>query len=128
MQNLLDRIRKGEQAIAAARAEGRDTGEWEKHLAELKREAAENQNGRKPPRAWVIQEVRDEAGGTIAVKICCAPLETHLWILNDPDFTPPDDDPIFFADEFEYLETKSIEDFRGALRAKIAFPRSRVVQ
>jgi hypothetical protein len=130
MQNLFDRIRKGEEAIAAARAEGRDTSEWEQHLAELKREAVGklNSHADKTPRAWVIDEVRDEAGETTAVKICSAPLEAHLWILNDPDFIPPDDDPVFFSDEFEYLETKSIADLRGALKTKIAFPRARVVQ
>jgi|SRR5688572_17063275 len=97
------RIRIGEQALTAARAE-------------------------ETPRAWVIEEFRNDAGETMAVKICSAPLEAHVWILNDPDFIPPDDDPIFFADEFEYLEAKSIDELRGALKAKIAFPRARIVQ
>ena len=36
---LNDRIRRGEAAIAAAKAEGRDVSEWEEHLEKLKREA-----------------------------------------------------------------------------------------
>ena len=39
---LLDRIKRGEDAIAEAKAEGRDVAEWEAHLAELKREAFES--------------------------------------------------------------------------------------
>lgn len=37
MTTLLERIRRGEQAIADAKAEGQDVAEWEAHLAELKR-------------------------------------------------------------------------------------------
>ena len=37
--SLVDRIRRGEAAIAAAKAEGRDVPEWEAHLEKLKREA-----------------------------------------------------------------------------------------
>jgi hypothetical protein len=37
--SLVDRIRRGEAAIAAAKAEDRDVSEWETHLAKLKREA-----------------------------------------------------------------------------------------
>jgi hypothetical protein len=37
--SLSERIRRGEAAIAAAKAEGRDVTEWERHLEKLKREA-----------------------------------------------------------------------------------------
>lgn len=37
--SISDRNRRGEAAIAAAKAEGRDVSEWEEHLARLKREA-----------------------------------------------------------------------------------------
>jgi hypothetical protein len=121
MKNVAERIRDGEQAIARAKAEGRDTSEWEAHLAELKREAM--------PRARVIAEVTDPVSGEVrAVKLCSAPLETYLWVLHDPEYLPPDDDPVFFEDEFEFLKTKSIEQLREALKVKVTFPRSRVVQ
>jgi len=82
-----------------------------------------------PSRAWVIGEVTDPATGELrAVHICSAPLETHLWVLHDRDFIPPDDDPVFFEDEFQVLKTKSIEELRDVLKVKLAFPRSRVVQ
>ena len=100
--------------------------DWEAHL---KRLTAEIAKAEAPPRAWVIEEITDTATGELrAVKLCSAPLETHLWVLHDRDFIPPDDDPIFFADEFEFLRTKSIEELRGVLKVKIAFPRARVVQ
>ena len=124
MRTLAERIAKGEAAIARAKAEGRDVADWEKRLAELKREAAEPM-----PRAWVIAEVTDPATGEVrAVHICSEPLETHLWVLRDPEFIPPDDDPVFFEDEFEFLKTKSIEHLCEVLKVKCAFPRSRVVQ
>jgi hypothetical protein len=39
MTSLLERIKRGKMAIAEARAAGRDTGEWEVHLAKLERRA-----------------------------------------------------------------------------------------
>jgi hypothetical protein len=36
---LNERIRRGEPAIAAAKAQGRNVAEWEAHLEKLKREA-----------------------------------------------------------------------------------------
>ena len=82
-----------------------------------------------PPRAWEIERVTDPATGELrAVHICSAPLESHLWVLADPEFIPTDDDPIFFADEFEILKTKSIETMREVLKVKRSFPRARVAQ
>ena len=37
--SLSERIRRGELAIAAAKAQGRDVMDWEEHLAKLKHEA-----------------------------------------------------------------------------------------
>jgi hypothetical protein len=39
---LIERIRRGEQAIEAAKAQGRDVAAWEQHLELLKREAFES--------------------------------------------------------------------------------------
>ncbi|MDP2601783.1 MAG: hypothetical protein Q8S00_04220 [Deltaproteobacteria bacterium] len=90
---------------------------------------AETAKAEATPRAGVIEEITEPATGELrAVKICSALLETHLWVLHDRDFIPPDDDPIFFADEFEFLKTKSIEQMREVLKVKNVFPRARVVQ
>ena len=35
---LSERIRRGEAAIAAAKAQGRDVAQWEEHLTKRKRE------------------------------------------------------------------------------------------
>ena len=82
-----------------------------------------------PARAWEIERVTDPATGELrAVKLCSAPLESHLWVLQDPEFTPPDYAPIFFADEFEILKSKSIETMREVLEVKRVNPRARVIQ
>ncbi|HEX3037225.1 MAG TPA: hypothetical protein VHT73_19240 [Thermodesulfobacteriota bacterium] len=41
MKSLEERIKKGIEAIASAKSEGRDTGEWEKHLFGLIHQLAE---------------------------------------------------------------------------------------
>src|SRR5262245_575311 len=41
MSTLIERIRRGEAAIAKAKAEGRDVADWERHLRALKRELAD---------------------------------------------------------------------------------------
>jgi len=38
---LMDRIHRGEAAIADAKNQGRDVRRWEQHLQELKRQAAQ---------------------------------------------------------------------------------------
>src|SRR5690348_4555270 len=88
--------------VVARRSDGQPLTEADREQARRMAEADEN------PAAWVIEEVKDEATGkTRAVKICSAPLESHLWVLNDPDFYPPDDDAVFFADELPTLNRKS---------------------
>ena len=127
---LSERIERGRAAIEKAKAEGRDVGAWEKHLAHLERETAEPScTPLTPARAWEIERVTDLATGELrAVHICSAQLESHLWVLADPEFIPVDNDPIFFADEFEFLKTKSIETMREVLEVKRVYPRSRVIQ
>ena len=48
---LTDRIARGREAIARAKAEGRDTRDWEAHLAKLESLAAEGGTAR-PPRPF----------------------------------------------------------------------------
>lgn len=38
---LLERIKRGEEAIAAAKSQGRDVADWEAHIEMLKRQASE---------------------------------------------------------------------------------------
>ena len=126
MKTLAERIANGEAAIAQARAEGRDVSDWEAHLSELKKAVLVQHL---PPQAWVIEEITDPATGTPrAVKLFSAPLESHLWVLHDRDFYPPDDDPVFFEDELAALGTKTIDELKAVLRVKNTFPRCRVVQ
>src|SRR5687767_4315105 len=64
------------------------------------------------PRAWIAETVRD--GETLrAVKICCAILEDHLWLIFDRAFQPKDDFAIYFVEELEYLKCKPIEELKS---------------
>jgi hypothetical protein len=45
---LVERIRRGESAIAKAKAEGRDVPDWEAHLQQLRRLAASASNTTEP--------------------------------------------------------------------------------
>lgn len=78
-------------------------------------------------RAWVIEEAWLD-GQLVATKICSAPLESHLWLLHDPDYYPPDDDPVFFEDELVVLKTKTLDELKSVLKVKVVYPRCRVVQ
>jgi hypothetical protein len=71
-----DRIRRGEAAIAAAKASGRDVKDWENHLARLKHQAD------------VQMDVTE--GRIIAVEICSTVLEAHIWLAFDETFDPGD--------------------------------------
>jgi|SRR6266542_1044389 len=87
-----------------------------------KLKCAATENYEPTPRAWVVEVVRDHDGKLRATKICSAPLETHLWLLHDAQFCPPDDDPIFFEDEIPALRTKSVDELRRIIRIKRVFP------
>ena len=62
--NVAERIRRGEIAIAAAKARGRDVTCWEQHLETLKRQAIAKEL---PPRTWFAEEMRDEVDTLRAV-------------------------------------------------------------
>ena len=61
MKNLAERIEKGEQAIAKARAGGRDVAGWTRHLDKLRREA-EHQR-----RVTLAEYTEDDVGRIIDV-------------------------------------------------------------
>lgn len=71
------------------------------------------------PRAWVIEEVRDEAGNLRAVLICSALVEDHLWLIIDEAFTPPDDRARYYAEELAALGSKTPEQVVDAHKARL---------
>ena len=80
-----------------------------------------------PPRAWVVEEVRD--GETLrAVKICSEFLEDHLWLVLDRGFQPTDGLAVYFLEELAELRTKTPEELCGIHKVKLAFPGCRVIQ
>jgi hypothetical protein len=82
-----------------------------------------------PPRAWIVEQIRDDATGKlVGTKICSAVLASHLWLLHDPDFVPPDNDPVFFESELEFLKNKPIDKLKRLLEYKTIFPRCRIIQ
>ena len=80
-----------------------------------------------PPRAWVAEKIR---GGQKlrAVKICSALLEDHLWLIVDRSFEPKDGLAIYYPEELAILKTKTPDELKSIHRAKLAFPRCRVIQ
>jgi len=80
-----------------------------------------------PPRAWVVEEVRD--GEKLkAVKICSAIVEDHLWLIVDRSFTPADGLAIYYPEELAELRTKTPEQLREIHKVKLVFPGARIVQ
>jgi hypothetical protein len=125
MINLAARIRRGELAIAAAKAQGRDVTDWEQHLERLKRETLVQEL---PPRAWVVEEIRDEVDTLRAVMICSAVLEDQFWLIIDRTFKPQDNGAVYYPEELRELRTKTPEQLREIHRVKLAFPGCRVIQ
>jgi hypothetical protein len=80
-----------------------------------------------PPRAWVVEEVRD-GGNLKAVKICSAVLQDHLWLVISRRFEPKDGLAIYYPEEVAELRTKTAEQLREIHNVKLAFPRCRVIQ
>jgi hypothetical protein len=80
-----------------------------------------------PPRAWVVEEVRD-GGNLKAVKICSAVLQDHLWLIIDRRFEPKDGLAIYYAEELPELGTKTPEQLREIHNVKLTFPGCRVIQ
>jgi hypothetical protein len=91
--NLAERIRRGEMAIAAAKAQGRDVTDWEQHLERLKRETLVQEL---PPRAWVVEEIRGELDDLRAVMIRSAVLNDELWLIIDLTFKPQDNRAVYY--------------------------------
>ena len=80
-----------------------------------------------PPRSWVIEEVFDRQN-LRAIKICCAFLEDHLWIVIDRSYQPIDRLAIYYPEELTELTTKTLEQLREIHKVKLAFPGCRVIQ
>ena len=122
---LAERIRRGEVAIAAAKAEGRDVTGWEQHLETLKHEAITQEL---PARAWIVREIRDELGNLRAVLIRSAIIDDQFWLIIDRIFQPQDNIAIYYLEELRELRTKSPEQLREIHKVKLAFPGCRVIQ
>ena len=60
--------------------------------------------------------------------ICSAPLDDHLWMVFDHSFEPKDVLAIYYSEEIPSLRDKTSEELREIHKAKLAFPRARVVQ
>jgi hypothetical protein len=68
-------------------------------------------------------------GRIIGVEICSTVLQDHIWLVFEADFTPADGQALYYADELEFLKTKTPEQLREIHKVKIAFgPGSRVRQ
>ena len=58
-----------------------------------------------PPRAWVVEEVRD--GGKLkAIKICSAVLQDHLWVVMDRSFETKDELAVYYSEELPELKSR----------------------
>jgi hypothetical protein len=66
-------------------------------------------------------------GRIIGVEICSTVLQDHIWVAFEADFRPADGQALYYADELEFLKTKTPEQLREIHKAKVAFgPGSRV--
>lgn len=80
------------------------------------------------PRAWLVEDIRAEAGKLRAVLIWSAFLEDHLWLIPDRSFTPIDGMACYYAEEIPVLRTKTLEELReihkvgAARRTRRHFP------
>jgi hypothetical protein len=82
------------------------------------------------PRAWVIEEVRDQAGRLRAVLICSMLVEDHVWLIIDQTFIPPDDRARYYAEELPALGKKTpakvVEAHKAKLKTQPAFPGGKI--
>jgi hypothetical protein len=68
-------------------------------------------------------------GAIVAVEICSTVLQAHIWLAFEADFRAPDEQPVYYGDELEFLKTKTPEQLREIHKVKVAFgPGSRVRQ
>jgi len=104
-----ERIRRGEAAIARAKAMDRDVAHWEQHLEQLKAVIG-------------CQPVIDPTEGRIiAVEICSEVLQAHIWLAFDISFDRKDGQAVFYADEIPLLKNKTAEQLREIHKIKLAF-------
>src|SRR5215471_7606343 len=113
--SLAERIRRGEIAIAAAKAQGRDVTDWEQHLDKLKCEAIAQDL---PPRAWITEEIRGELDTLRAVMIGSAVLDDQFWLIIDRTFQPQDSRAVYYPEELRELRTKTPEQLREIHKVK----------
>ena len=79
-------------------------------------------------RAWEVDRVHGEDGRLLAVKICSAVLQAHLWVIWDGDFQPKDDLAVYYPEEIPLLKGKCMEDLKLIQKTKLIFPGCRVIQ
>jgi hypothetical protein len=117
-QELFERIKKGESAIAQAKAQGRDVTAWERHLDALKLEA-----GRLFPGDHGTKTISCDvdAGEIVAVEIASEVLSADVWLAFRDAFNPGDDKAVFYAHELPLLKEKTLEQLREIHKVKLAF-------
>jgi hypothetical protein len=141
---LSERIRRGEIAVAKAKATGRwDLAGWERRLEELKRQMREaatatvaTVEGEKAgsvaevARVAVAKEPRIDAteGRIVAVLIASEVLAADIWFALDDSFDANDGQAVFYPDELPFLATKDAATLKEIHKVKLAFPGSRVRQ
>ena len=124
--DLLERIQKGESAIAKAKAQGRDVAQWERHLESLKLETERLFLGSQGAKTLSCDL---EAGEIVAVEIASEVLGADIWLAFRANFNPSDGIPVFYPDELQHLKDKSVETLRKIYETKKAFgPGTRVRQ
>jgi hypothetical protein len=134
---LSERIRRGEIAVAKAKATGRwDLAGWERRLEELKRQMREAATatvatieGEKAgsvaevARVAVAKEPRIDPteGRIVAVLIESSVLGADIWLAFDESFDAGDGLAVFYADELEFLKNKNAQTLREIHETKLAF-------
>lgn len=110
--NLADRIRRGEAAIAAARSAGRIVADWEQRLAQLKSLAETEETGMDPTE-----------GEIVSVLICSHVLHAEVWFALRDGWKPEEGDmrPVFYAHELPALRTKTAAQLRQIFAVKSVF-------
>ena len=115
-QELFERTKRGESAIAEAKAQGRDVVEWERYLEALKLEA-----DRLFPAAHEAKMISCnlEEGQIVAVEIASEVLDAEIWLSFRDDFDPGDGKAVFYGRELCVLGSKTPEQLRAIHQAKL---------
>src|SRR5262245_636638 len=104
MGRLVDRIRRGEEAIKRAKEMGQDVRAWERHLEQLKQAQAPDPT----------------EGPIVAVEICSEVLQAQIWLALDESFDPKDNQAVFYTHEFPMLADKTAAELRETHKVKLA--------